>query len=89
MMRGKPSSIAALLTLIGVGCAITSGCGILNLQRTSFPFAATNEDGAALFTEDIQEILTDPNLTTEEKREALRDDVGIEDEDLLDALLAG
>lgn len=88
MMRGKTGAAAALLILVGAGCAVTSGCGILNLQRTSFPFAATGDDGTGLFLEDIQDIVVDPNLTTEEKRDALRDDLGIEDEDLLDALLA-
>ncbi|UCG17790.1 MAG: hypothetical protein JSV19_07115 [Phycisphaerales bacterium] len=89
MMRGKSGAAAALLILVGVGCAVTSGCGVLNLQRTSFPFAATGDDGSGLFFEDIQEILLDASLTPEQKRDALRDDLGIEDEDLLDALLAG
>jgi len=88
MMRGKSGEAAALLILIGVGCALASGCGILNLQRTSFPFAATGEDGTGLFLEDIQDVVVDPNLTTEQKRDVLRNELGIEDEDLIDALLA-
>ena len=66
---------------------LNAGCGVLSVQRTDFPFAATGDSGH-IYRDDIDKILNDATLTPDQKRQALRD-LGIEDEDLLDALLAG
>ena len=66
---------------------LDAGCGVLSLQRTDFTFAATGDKGS-IYRDDIDKILSDATLTPDQKREALGD-LGIEDEDLLDALLTG
>jgi len=63
-----------------------TGCGVLAAGRTDFPAQAEGTDGQDLFVEDVEAIVYDPQLSTDEQREALRE-LGIEDEDLLDVLL--
>jgi hypothetical protein len=87
MKRARRGVVAGLLAVLVVGFATTTGCGILNAKRTSFPYAGLGDEGEGLFLDDIEEIVQDTELTTDEMREALRNDLGIEDEDLLDALL--
>lgn len=63
-----------------------AGCGTLTARRVDFPTAETGEEGQVYVLDDLRDIATDPDLTEDEKREAFRD-LGIEDEDLIDALL--
>jgi len=63
------------------------GCGILATQRTSFPNAVANDQGVAFFVEDIEAIINDAALTDADRRDALRN-LGIEDDDLITALLS-
>ena len=51
-----------------------------------FPNRMVGADGQALVLDDLGEIASDPDLSTEEKRQAFRD-LGIFDEELIDALL--
>jgi hypothetical protein len=64
--------------------AALPGCGIPT--PTSFPHALTNEAGEPIFLEDVEDVVTDDELSDAEKRDALRE-LGIEDEKLIDALL--
>ncbi|MHC4063279.1 MAG: hypothetical protein ACYSUQ_08510 [Planctomycetota bacterium] len=70
--------VVALATLIG--------CGVLTASRPDFPATAQTTDGRSIFREDVEAIVNDDQLSTDEKREALQE-LGIEDDDLIEALL--
>jgi hypothetical protein len=72
--------------MVIVGLVGLTGCGVLAARRTDFPAAAETETGNQFFVEDIRAIVNDPQLTEIEKREALAE-LGIEDDDLISALL--
>lgn len=75
---GWRSAIATL------GALALSSCGFP--PRTDFPNRLVGADGQEFVLEDLEEIANDPQLTTEQRRQAFRD-LGIEDEELIDALL--
>jgi len=80
--------------LIIVGIALTPaafaahGCGALQLERTVFPDQVANTDGELIYIEDLQAIVDDPDLLDFEVRLDLNG-LGIENQDLIDALIAG
>ena len=84
----KPRSWIGSLAGLIAGAALVSqtGCGVLAARQTEFANQAETTTGRKLFVEDIEEIVNDPDLSAEEKEQALRD-LGIEDEDLIGALL--
>ncbi len=69
-----------------VALTMLTGCGVLAAHRTDFAATAETADGNAIFRDQIDAIVENPNLTVDEKGEALRD-LGIEDDDLVEALL--
>ncbi len=69
-----------------VSLTVQAGCGVLADRQTEFANQAETSDGRDLFVEDIEEIVNNDQLTSEEQAEALRE-LGIEDEDLVAALL--
>ena len=71
---------------LAVAAVLLVGCGVLTLHRTTFSNQALGGEGQGYTLDDIHKIVDDAGLTDEQKREALRE-LGIEDEDLLDALL--
>jgi len=75
----------AVVSVLGYG--LTPGCGVLNTQRALFPFRAVGNEGQGILLDDVEDIVDNPRLSEEEKRQALRDDLGIRDEQLIDALL--
>ena len=66
----------------------SAGCEVLTYERTDFPEAYIGADGQEIVLDKVSEIVSDAGLDEDEKRQELRD-LGIEDEDLIDALLAG
>ena len=83
----SPALIRSLVRLgICVALAALAGCGVLAARQTEFVNQVETSDGRKLFVEDIEDIVHNELLTAEEKDQALRD-LGIEDEDLLAALL--
>lgn len=86
--RTRPPSLVRSLVRLGacVALAALAGCGVLAARQTEFANQVENPDGRKLFVEDIEDIVHNELLTAEEKDQALRD-LGIEDEDLLAALL--
>ncbi len=62
-----------------------AGCGIL--ERDLFPNQAVNDDGEPLFIEDLQEVTQDFSRPDQTMRNNLLD-LGIENEELIDALIA-
>ena len=76
ILRRRMLVLAALLGL-------ASGCGA---QPASFPNQLRAADGTPVRLEDVQAIVTDDQLTDDEKRQRMRD-LGLEDEQLIDALL--
>ncbi|MBN1511711.1 MAG: hypothetical protein JXB13_06830 [Phycisphaerae bacterium] len=86
-MRRTHSQAIFRLVLVGAVVQAATGCSILNLKRTAFPSAAIMDDGRGLYLDDINTIINDSSLSTDEKRQAL-EDLGIEDDALIDALLS-
>lgn len=84
-MRADPCHGYLRLGMAALALAAVCGCGVVTLERENFPAAAIGAEGERFFYDDIQAIQDDATLSAEAKREALRD-LGIEDEDLLDAL---
>ena len=73
------------LVVLGiVASSQTAGCGVFPWY---FANAITDPNGNPVTLEQISEIARDPDLSDDEKRQALRD-LGIEDEDLIDILLS-
>ena len=85
--QGRAWLARGLLILVFVLLFASAGCGILTYERSDFPEAFVGADGAPILLDRVMEIVDDPALDDDEKRQGLRD-LGIEDEDLLDALLA-
>ena len=73
---------AAILAILMGLC----GCGVLSAGRSDFPNAARGANGQVVFVEDVDAIIGDATLTADQRRDALRE-LGIEDEDLIEALL--
>lgn len=82
-MTGRATRLIAGACCVMLTC---SGCGILTTRAPELANAETGDDDQALLLDDIQEITADMTTTDAEKRTALRD-LGILDEDLIDALL--
>lgn len=61
-----------------------AGCG--SVAPTTFPNQLVGADGQPIVLDDIETIVNDTALTEDEKRVQLRE-LGIEDEQLIDALL--
>jgi hypothetical protein len=72
--------------IVAVALVVVSGCGVLAASKSQFANQAETGDGRKLFVEDIEEIVFDDLLDLDQQRQALRN-LGIEDEDLIDALL--
>ena len=68
------------LTLGGLG----AGCG--TAVAPEFENCITNQNGDCILFDDVEAVLEDDELSEDEKREALRE-LGLEDEELIDALL--
>ncbi len=62
------------------------GCVIGIPQGNQFPDAIRANDGSIILREDLEEIANDEDLTEEDKRQAIID-LGIEDPDLIEAIL--
>lgn len=73
----------AIIVMV-VAPLLCNGCG--TDVTTEFPNAVSGTGGRPIVLEDIQTIVDNPNLADEEKRSQLRD-LGIEDEELIEALL--
>lgn len=70
--------VAIALLVLAVGCWTQPSPSFPNLLRAA--------DGTPILLEDVEAIVTDVQLTADEKRQQLRD-LGIEDEELIIALL--
>lgn len=78
----RRSLSAALISTVLAG----AGCGLLSFRNPEFDNAETGEDSQSYVLDDLEAIADDPDLTEEEKRDAFAE-LGIEDEDLINALL--
>ncbi len=66
-----------------IAAAGLAGCGSV---ATRFPQQLVNSDGQPILLDDVRDIVEDDGLSDDEKRGQIRD-LGIEDEELIDALL--
>ena len=71
--------------LLGLIALIPLDCGSL-VKQPGFPTSVLGSDGQAIILDDLQAIANDASLSDDEKRDQLRA-LGIEDEELIDALL--
>ena len=71
-------------TWLAATVVVFAGCGFS--PQTDFSHALRGVDGQPLLLEDLEVIANDPDRTADEKREAFRE-LGIEDEQLIEALL--
>ncbi|MCH8199067.1 MAG: hypothetical protein IIA54_03235 [Chloroflexi bacterium] len=74
-----------MLTIVAGAALFGGSCGAVNI--TEFPNAVIGSAGQRLLLEDIEAIVSDVTLTDDQKRAGLRD-LGLEDEKLIEALLA-
>lgn len=74
-----------MAALLG-GLLACAGCGTFTARPTELANPETGDNGEPLDLDAIRDVTTDTNLTDLEKRDALRD-MGIVDEDLVDALI--
>ncbi len=78
--------LSMILTGIIAASPFLAGCEVLTYRMPDFPNAETGEDGQIYVLDDLRDIANDPDLTLEEKQEAFRE-LGIEDQDMINALL--
>ncbi len=75
-----------LLSALACTLGVQAGCGVLTARKSDFTNAETGEDGQIYVLDDLRSIANDDDLSEAQKRDAFRD-LGIEDEDLIAALL--
>ena len=75
------SAIVRVLLLVG-----SAGCGCGSGAATSFPNQLISADGRPILLDDIEAVVNNNDLSDDEKRSQLRE-LGVEDEELIDALL--
>ena len=71
--------------MIGLAALFAWGCGAA--ITTEFPNRLIGADGQEIILEDVTAIINEPDLTDDQRRSQLRE-LGIEDEALIEALLA-
>ena len=81
----KMNTTFLILLFACVAAIAVSGCGLGVVQVTNYPNAVIGTSGQIILMDDLLEILTD-NIPDDEKRNQFRE-LGIEDPDLIEALL--
>lgn len=77
----KPAAWILLPALTAI-----AGCGVFVTRPQNFPDAIVGADGRVIVLEEIQAIVDDEELNSDEKRQQI-EDLGIEDPALIDVLL--
>ncbi|NOX58536.1 MAG: hypothetical protein GXP29_06720 [Planctomycetes bacterium] len=80
------ATTVATLFMVATLFLINGGCGLVSFRNPDFDNAETGEDGQTFVLDDLEAIAADPDLSDDEKRDAFAE-LGIEDPDLIDALL--
>ena len=81
----KVLAMKILGTIVGV-VLLAGLAGCESGATTTFPNQLVAADGPPIVLDDVEAIVNDTDLSDDEKREQLRE-LGIEDEELIDALL--
>lgn len=74
-----------MVVMIAVAVAFSDGCG--TTITTDLPSRLYGADGQPIVLEQIEAIVRDPDLGDDQKRAQLRD-LGLEDEELITAVLS-
>lgn len=82
-MRTRLGHALLCLAIVGLPAAALAGC---TAAPTSFPSQILGADGEPILLDAVEDIVNDADLTDDEKREQLRA-LGLEDEELIEALL--
>lgn len=85
LLRTRMVQVAGRLFAVSLG-ATMGGCGFNASADINYPAALRDADGNIILLEEVEEIVNDGELTDDEKRTAL-EELGIEDPDIIDALL--
>ncbi len=83
--RQQSRVVGCLLTVALVALSL-AGCGVLSQERTVFPNEVTGSEGQRITITQIEAIIDDDDLTSDQQETALRD-LGLEDERLIAILL--
>ena len=76
--------VAVWVGLAGAACVVLPGCG--GIQQAEYANRLVGADGQLFTVDDLEAIANDPDLDEDAKRDAFRA-LGIEDQELIDALL--
>ncbi len=76
-----------MLGTLRIGLAALFACGCGTAVTTEFPSRLVGAEGQEIILEDVTAIINEPDLTDDQRRSQLRE-LGIEDEALIEALLA-
>jgi len=68
-----------------IAAVVGTSCGT---QITTFPAQIRSSNGSPIYLEEVRAIVDDAALSLEEQRQALRD-LGLEDEELIAAIVGG
>lgn len=77
-----------LSAVLGAAIVAVAGCGALPGAAGVFPDRLVDLDGNTVFLEDLLAISADASLDDEQKRDRFIE-LGVEDPDLIDALISG
>ena len=79
--------IGAEICTACLACALIAGCGVSVGASIPSEHRESGQEGQLLVLDDLEAIANDSGLTDDQKRARLRD-LGLRDEDVIDALLA-
>lgn len=82
----KKRSVAIRISLAGGAVLLAAGLPACTSGFTDYPNRLIGSDGQLFTLDDLTTIAQDSTLSTDQKRAAFRD-LGIDDEQLIDALL--
>jgi|GEM_PF-5470630 len=83
----RPKPVKKLISLLFALCTLMpAACGTDLFTPAASPVRETGVNGETLLLDDLEAVARDPDLTEDDKRARFRE-MGVEDEDLIDALL--
>ncbi|MCH7719723.1 MAG: hypothetical protein IH988_01865 [Planctomycetes bacterium] len=82
----RQSRVAGSLFTVALGALGLGGCGVIAQERTVFPNEVVGSEGQRITVAQIDAIIDDDDLTSDEQEAAMRE-LGLQDERLIAILL--
>ena len=82
----QQSRVAGRVLTVALCAPVLGGCGVLAQERTLFPHEVVGPEGQRITVTQIEAIIDDDDLTSDQQETALRE-LGLEDERLIAILL--